>query len=176
MQLVAGKKNYFLWSEVENGREPESMNEEGDHEWGGDDGPSHPATIQLTRTHIKVFLDFFQIWPISRNTNWKAWKSRPIYSRLLLPQVCGAVNTTPYLEGMLYMGIWYEAVSQPASLSADKAGCPLSHDERQVKLIRLSQWASRFEVIKGNDCKLSWQDWSNENLLGSCYQVAFKDD
>ena len=113
---------------------------------------------------------------VSRNTTWKAWKSQSTYMPLLLPQVCGAVNTTPYLEGMLYMGIWYEAVSQPASLSADKAGCPLSHDKRQVKLIRLSQWASRFEVIKGNDCKLSWQDWSNENLLGSCYQVAFKDD
>ena len=43
------------------------------------------------------------------------------------------------------------------------------------KLIRLSQWASTFEVIKGNDCKLSWQDWSNENLLGSRYQVALKE-
>ena len=53
---------------------------------------------------------------------------------LLLPQVCGAVNTTPYLVGLPYMGIEYEAVSlsQTASLSADKAECPLNHDERQV--------------------------------------------
>ena len=40
------------------------------------------------------------------------------------------------------MGIEYEAVSlsQTASLSADKAECPLSHDERQV----------------------SWYGWANE--------------
>ena len=45
-------KIIFLWSEMEHSREPESTPEEVDHEWGGDDGPSHPATIWLTRTHI----------------------------------------------------------------------------------------------------------------------------
>ena len=52
-------------------------------------------------------------------------------------------------------------------------GMPPRSRRTPSKLIRLSQSASAFQVIQRNDCKLSWQDWTNENFLGSREHVAF---